>query len=86
MGASIVSHNRPGNELREERDIEREQCRISLYRYLSGIKVYHIGHALKCKKRYPDRHDDVAIHKVGVKQLIDCFYRKMKILEIEEHP
>ena len=55
LGGDIVeSNNRPGDQLREQGNIESYIDRIALNGGITAVDIDHIGHGLKCEERDTD--------------------------------
>ena len=86
-----IADDRPGDELWKERHVEQEFRKRPLHTDLSAIDVNHIAHGLERVERDANGQGDLRRGALDVRQRIDVFQQKARVLEhaeaeqIEDH-
>ena len=75
-----VAHNRPGNQLWEHRNVQRERKRVFLRPRLTAVHVNHIAERLKGVKRDADRHDDIQQRRGRAEHAVRRRNEKVEVL------
>ena len=80
----FVAHDRPGDELRKERNVGRDVQNVFLRGRTAEIDVENVAHALECEEGNADGHDDFGERNLRVKKAVDIFHGKSKVFIVAE--
>ncbi len=83
------AHDRPGDELREKRHVQRHVERLAAHRDIAAIHIHDIRDAVKREKADADRQQDFKKRQLvreaeRARQLVGAEHKKIEILEDAE--